>query len=375
MNRCRTLFAVLVLVLGSAAAAQDAGTTTTPDGRFTIVKETSRTPVLSQDNTGTCWSFATISFLESEVERLTGEHADISELYPVYFTYLEKVRRFVDLKGAFEWGQGGLAHDLTMVLEKYGLAPQSAYDGLCGEEKRHDHGELERLLKGYAAALVGKDRKTRRLSPKWEAGARGILDAYLGEIPTRIEHEGRALTPQEYAKDVLKLDAAAYVEVMSDAVRSPLWSQAALNVPDNWWRYDRYLNVPIDDMMAAMDHALQNGFSVAIDVDVSEPGFRPQPGTASLPPELEKDGAVTQEIRDAMFTAEETTDDHLMHGVGIARDQEGRTWYLVKNSWGDRVGSYGGYVFMSRPYLAAKMLSFMVHKDGLPEEVRKKAKL
>ena len=355
--------------------AQDDGFPKTPDGRFKIIKEVERLPVLSQGRTGTCWSFATVSYLESELERIHGKPADLSEIFPVYFTYLEKSRRFIEKGGESQFSEGGLSHDIMLVGKKYGLAPQSAYTGLCEGDRIHNHSELARVLTAMVNVYAGKKkgkmspRRRRRISRKWEAAVRGVLDAYIGKLPEKFKVGDRMVTPRQYADEILKVPFNDYVEVMSFAY-APFGKRASLTVPDNWYHDDNYLNVPIKDMMAAIDHALLQGYSIAADMDVSEKGFAAQMGTASMPAEIEKNG-VTDAWRLEMFKNKKTTDDHLMHIVGMAKDKDGRTWYMTKNSWGTKIGPYKGYLFMSRPYVMAKMLSYMVHKDGLTASIRK----
>ncbi|MEE9391450.1 MAG: C1 family peptidase [Planctomycetota bacterium] len=383
-----TLLAVCLFVLvggfsSSLAFAQEEAAPkktgrTTEDGLFTIDKDLDNLAVLSQGNTGTCWAFATVSFFEAEILRSSGKRVDLSEIYPVYFTYLLKARRYLEKKGESQFTEGGLSHDLRLVIEEFGVAPQSAFKGLLPGDRIHNHSELSRVTKGFLDGLLPKkpkegQRKRRRKfvpSKKWEDAYRGILDAYLGEIPKTVTVDGKEMSTQEYARDHCGFKSEDYLEVMSNGTK-PMWEENSLDVPDNWCRDAKYRNVPLKDLMEAMDHAVAKGYSVAVDVDVSEPGFKARKGVATLPAELEKKGAVTQEIRDQMFKSGKTSDDHLMHVVGTAKDKNGKVFYVVKNSWG-KIGPYQGYMFMSRPYMAAKMLAFMVHKGGLPKPVIEK---
>jgi bleomycin hydrolase len=239
--------------------------------------------------------------------------------------------------------------------------PESAYSGLCDGSTKHNHSELFELVKAALQVLAKEDRKP---SKHWEAAILGIVDAYVGTPPNSILIEGKTVTPKEYADEVLKLPIDDYVEVMSSGM-TPFHQSAELLVPDNWLRYQGYWNVPIDEFMESLDHAVRSGYSVAVDCDVSEPGFKG--GIAKLPPNLEKPGAVTQEVRDSMFRDRETTDDHLMHIVGIAKDKDGGTFYLTKNSWG-QTGPFSGNCYLSAAYVRAKALAFMVHKDGMPKK-------
>jgi bleomycin hydrolase len=364
------VFAALVALAGPLAAQQE-----TTDGKFKIVAEVPRQPVLNQGNAGTCWSFATVSFLEAEVERMTQQRVDLSEIFPVFFTYVAKSKRYVETKGKSQFSQGGLSHDLSLVLREYGIAPQSAYTGLCPGDKRHNHAAMERGVKGFIDAFAkAKSRRGRALKPdaKWEAALQGILGAYLGMPPEKFEVDGVAHTPKSYAES-LGLKAENYVEIMSQSSQ-PMWARGLLDVPDNWERNDQYLNVPIADLMKTIDNALAKGCSVALDCDVSERGFNARAGTATLTEEQKKAGPITDERRGQLFADKKTTDDHLMHIVGVAESKDGERFYIVKNSWGP-IGPYSGNVMMSRDFVALKTLAIMVHKDGVPDEVKSKFKL
>jgi len=359
------LGAALCALAPSFLAAQSAAPT------FTHKVELDRLGIESQDSTGTCWSFATVSFLESELARMHSKQIDLSEMYPVYFAYLEKADRYIKAKGKAQFGQGGLCHDVFHVIDRYGLAPATAFDGLCDDDKRHNHGEMEAALKGMATALAESRRGPR--GDRWQAAYRGILDAYLGEVPSTIEVEGKSVTPLEYAHDVLGLRGEDYLTMMSFESQ-PFWKRATLEVPDNWMRYDQYLNVPIETAMQSIDTALERGFTIAVDMDVSERGFQAQRGVARLPDDQEsEDFVVTDSWRQDAFAKGETTDDHLMHIVGVAQDSEGQPYYLTKNSWGS-VGPYKGYLYMSRKFVAAKLLAFSAHKDAFDAEVLDKIK-
>lgn len=336
--------------------------------QLTPVVELGRLEALSQGNAGTCWSFATISFLESELERIHGSRIDLSELHTVYFTYLEKCRRFVRLHGKTQFSQGGLCHDVIDIVAKYGAVPSDAYTGLRGDRNVHNHDELEKVLK----ATIDEIAASKRPSDHWEDAVRGILSAYLGEVPETVDVDGKTRTPLQYAHEDLRIPVGDYRQLMS-LESEPYWQRRQLLVPDNWAHCNDYWNVPLDVMLENLDHALHAGYTVAVDVDVSEPGALGGRGNYiwKLSKPLEEEGAITPEIRQRMFDVRATTDDHLMHIVGISKDETGKLYYLTKNSHG-RGGPYDGHVFMSRNYVAAKMLSFMAHKDALrPETIER----
>lgn len=362
MTMLRTTAILALLASTTLPLAAQRRAPATADG-FTIELELPRRPAISQDQTGTCWSYATTSFFESELERIHHEAFDLSEMHTVYFAYLEKAKRYVRLHGKAQFSQGGLSHDLLPIVRAHGVVPSDAYSGLCRGQTAHDHGELESVLQ----PVLDKLAKSSSPSPHWEQAIRGILDAYLGPVPASVVAHGTEVTPQRYATEVLRLPIDDYVEVMSFSY-TPFGERGELLVPDNWLRWQGYWNVPVDELLANLDHALKTGYTVAVDVDVSEPTngavvFR-------LSDALEK-RTITDEMRQRMFDSRETTDDHLMHVVGTARDKDGKPHYLTKNSWGSS-GPFAGHAMITRNYMAAKLLAFMVHRDALLPETRAK---
>jgi bleomycin hydrolase len=323
---------------------------------FKVGIELGHTPIVSQGRTGTCWSFATVSFLESEIERIHGEDVDLSEMHTVYWGYVEKARRFVRLHGKAQFSEGGLSHDVTEIASRHGLAPLAAYTGLVGDGQVHNHAALSKAVEAVMQPFVAGQRPAGEL----EAAVRAVLDEHLGAPPETFEAKGVTVTPVSYAKDLLNLPFADYVELMS-LESEGFGRRAELLVPDNWMRYQGYWNVPVADLLANVDHALEKGYTIALDCDVSE--RTNGNGLMKLSAELEA-GEISDELRQQMFDDRRTTDDHLMQIVGTAEGPDGKTWYLVKNSWGNR-GPFDGYVMMSRNYLAAKTLGIMVHRDGL----------
>lgn len=389
----KLLPAVILLMIAGATLAQPDTQEAKKIGDFTVIKALPRLPVLDQGNTGTCWCFATTSFLETELKRIHGKDVDLSELFTVRHTTIEKAKAYVDdarqlaranrgkkpakAEGGPEkidetawptrgnepvFGEGGLSHDVIAMARKYGVVPQSAYSGLREGQRRHNHGEMFRSIKGMIDAL---SKSRRRLSPFWVDAVSGIIDSYLGPAPETFEWEGKQITPKQFADDVLKIPYDDYIEVMSYGY-APFHSRAMLTVRDNWMKYDQYLNVPLDEFMDIFDHALSTGYSIAVDIDVSEKTYKPRQGIGTLSEELEKKGAVTQEVRDRMFKSRDTTDDHLMHVVGVA-EKDGKRYYITKDSWGARHGKLSGYRMLSENYIRAKVLAFMIHKDGMPK--------
>jgi bleomycin hydrolase len=345
MTRGMIVLLITSLLLPSAAAAQDGF-------RFEVVTKVRTTPVEDQARTGTCWSFASSSFMETELLRMGKEPVDLSEMFFVRMTYPQKVRNYVRLHGNTALDEGSLGGDVFRAVREYGAVPESAYPGRPYGADRHDHGELIALVRAAAGALV----KRPELSPVWPEAIDAILDAYLGEVPTEFVYGGKAYTPRSFA-DELGLRVDDYVELTSFS-HHPFYEWFAVEVPDNWARNESY-NVPLDELMGVIDHALERGYSVDWDGDVSERSFCHSKGVAVLPLE-------PQEVRQHGFDNYSSTDDHLMHLVGIARDRNGAKYYLTKNSWGV-TGAEDGFLYMSEAYVRAKTVTIVVHREALPD--------
>ena len=368
MTRGMIVLLIISLLLPSAAAAQDGF-------RFEVVTGVRTTPVKDQARTGTCWSFASSSFMETELLRMGKEPVDLSEMFFVRMTYPQKVRNYVRLHGNTALGEGSLGGDVFRAVREYGAVPESVYPGRRYGADRHDHGELIVLVRAAADALVER----RELSPVWPDAIDGILDAYLGKMPTEFVYDGKTYTPRSFA-DELGLRVDDYVELTSFS-HHPYYDWFAVEVPDNWARNESY-NVPLDELMGVIDHALERGYSVDWDGDVSERSFCHGKGVAVLPLEPwsardekkrervcavpEAEVQVTQEVRQQGFDDYTSTDDHLMHLVGIARDREGTKYYLTKNSWGV-TGAEDGFLYMSEAYVRAKTITIVVHREALPD--------
>lgn len=399
MKKLLTLMAV-ASVSGMGMHADDGIVVPDSTGfKFTDVVLVKTTPVKDQNKSGTCWSFAGSSFMEDEIMRKGGPEMDLSEMFTVRKCYDDKARKFVRMDGKINFDQGGGVHDILYVMENYGMMPDAAYTGLQYGEPKHMHYEMADGLKGYLNGVMRNGNK--HLSTSWMKGVDAILDAYLGDVPAEFTFEGKKYTPKEFMK-AMKLDPKDYIAVTS-FTHHPYYEAFPMEVADNWLWYP-YMNVPMEEMKAIVDNALNNGYSVCWAADVSEGGFKWRQGYAVLPEEVneadlegtelsrwvqlsDKDRAakrfeingpvkemkVTQESRQAGFDNKETTDDHGMTIVGIATDQEGNKYYKVKNSW-DTNQLYGGYIYVSEPYFLAKTIGLMVNKDAVPAAVAKKFK-
>jgi bleomycin hydrolase len=371
MKRILTL--ALAAVLCTAAFAQ-----TQNIYRFTPVSDVKVTPVKDQARTGTCWCFATISFLEAELLRQGKGEYDLSEMFVVRNNYKDRIFDNYLRQGHGNINPGSIAHMATNAIAKYGVLPESAYDGIEYDSTQHNHGELSTYLKAIAGASI----ELKNLSPEYYELLESLFDIYLGKVPESFVYEGKTYTPKSFAK-MLGLDNVSdYIELTS-FTHHPFYEQIPLEIPDNW-DHARLWNVPLDEFTAIMDNALQNGFTIAWDGDLTAGEFQHNRGIAICPnPEdfaeavkLEKvypDRVVTQEMRQRDFECFKTVDDHVMHITGLFKDQNGNYFYKTKNSWGEgRNPEMKGYLYMSRAYVQMRCISIMVHKDAIPKDIRKK---
>lgn len=349
---------------------------------FKTTREVKRTPVKDQYQTGTCWCFATVSFLEAELLRLGKGEFDLSEMFVVRHTYPKKALNYVQMHGNAVHQQGGQAHDVIDQVREFGLVPEEVYNGMNIGEKRHNHGEMFAVLQSIVSAVLKMEG--RRLTPRWMEVYEAALDAYLGKAPAEFSWQGKTYTPKTFAAEVMGLSLDDYIELTSYE-QHPFYKKCRLEIPDNWTYNSDYYNLPIADLEAAVEQALAAGYSVVWDGDVSEKDFSTRETGYALVPEKDwedkttaerekkpvapvKEKAVTQAMRSQTLSDFSTTDDHLMHIVGLAQDQTGAKFYLVKNSGGsDR--KYDGYVYMSSPYFRLKTTALLVNKNSLKPEL------
>ncbi|HON17878.1 MAG TPA: C1 family peptidase [Salinivirgaceae bacterium] len=391
-----------IVYLGLILALQNQGYSQTENTEkkgyeFTKVVEVQSTPVKDQYRSGTCWSFATTAFVESELLRMGKEPIDLSEMYIVRKAYEEKADRYVRMQGNYNFAGGGALNDVIDIIAKYGALPEEAYPGLSYGTEKHVHGELDKVLKAYVDAIITNPNK--ELSTAWKKGFSAILDSYLGPIPTSFKYKEKTYTPESFAKEFVPIKADEYVYLTS-FTHHPFYTYFILEVPDNWsWK--SFFNVPLDEMMEIIDNALNNGYSITWAADVSEKGFSHKNGVAIVPetnieelsgnerlkwealskedrqkqmfsfenPVPEK--TISQELRQKEFDNYKTTDDHGMQIVGIYRDQNGVKYYKIKNSWGVENSKYEGYFFASEAYVKFKTLSLGVHINALPKKTKK----
>ena len=358
-----------------------------PQFEFTTVYDIEATSVKNQARSGTCWSYSSTSFIESEMIRMGKDPIDISEMYTVRKTYQDKADRYVRLHGKLNFSQGGALLDVLYVIKHYGAVPQSAYEGLNYGTDNNDHNEMEAALKGIVDAVVNKNSGT--ITTAWKRALDGVLDAYLGEEPATFDYQGKSYSPKSFADEVIGIEVDDYIQLTS-FTHKPFNAYYAILVPDNW-NWDPSFNVPLDDMMGAIDHALSKGFTVDWATDVSEKGFSLKNGVAVMPEADWKDMTseersaiytgphaelvVTQALRQDAYNNYQTQDDHGMQIVGKVLDQTGDAYYIVKNSWGDRENDYRtGYIYASEAFVRYKTISVLMHKDALPKAIKKASK-
>lgn len=391
------LTAATVVPASAFAPADTAATDTVKGFEFKDVITIPVTSVKDQNKSGTCWCFAGTSFYENEIRRAGGDSLDLSEMFTVRHCYADKADRYVRMYGTINFAPGGSVLDVPYVWEKYGAVPEEVYRGLEYGEDKHVHGELDGILSGYVKTVVSKPN--RKISTAWREGFEGVLDAYLGKVPETFIYKGKTYTPQSFAKS-LGLSTDNYIAI-SSFTHHPFYKPFVLEVSDNWV-WGQYQNVPIDELVAIVDNALENGYTLVWAADVSEGGFKWKDGVALMPKGKDQSDmngtelarwvklsdaerlndkfkfegpveeiVVTQESRQEMFDRQETTDDHGMEIVGTAVDRLGNKYYKVKNSWDDNQ-KYGGFFYVSIPYFKAKTLDIYLNKKAVPDDIARK---
>lgn len=367
----KLLFFAIVALYALSAHSQNK-----PVYTFTDIVNLDRTGTKDQCRTGTCWSYATGSFIESELMRMgKGEH-DLSEMYNVRMTYPKKAEMYLRYQGKTQFSAGSLSHDVINTIANYGVMPEAVYSGLKNGETEHNHGEMDAVLEAMMKALT----EQRTVSESWLMAVNGVLDAYLGDVPESFEYQGKK-TNAIALRDELGLDADDYVS-FSSFTHHPFNEKFVLEVPDNFSN-GMYYNVPMNDLLSMTEAALKSGYTVAWDADVSEKGFSFRNGVAVLMKDdvkreemftkVHEEVAVTQASRQAAFDMHTTTDDHLMHIIGMAKDQNGNSYFIIKNSWGSE-NPYGGLQYVSYNYFLMKTVGILLHRDAVSKAIYKNLK-
>jgi bleomycin hydrolase len=328
------------------------------------------TPV-SQGNTSTCWSFSTTSFLETEAYRINKVQVKLSEMYTVYWEFVEKAKEYINTRGKSAYDEGSEANAVIRIWSKYGIVPEDAYTGLTGGRIYHNHEDMLAEMKQYLESC--------KTTSSWDeevavSTIKSIMNHYMGVPPTEVNVGGKKLTPLQYLKEVVKINPDDYVDILS-YTQQPFYKQVEYEVPDNWWHSAVYYNVPLDVFMATLKSAVRNGYTVSIGGDVSEPGFDRYTQCAVIPDFDIPSAYINDDARQLRFTNQTTTDDHGIHLVGFL-EKDGKDWYLIKDSGSgsrnnDESAKEFGYYFFSEDYIRLKMMDFMVHKDAVKELLTK----
>lgn len=399
MKKAIVLALLAVSTLGAHAEKKDSVILNKPV--FTVIKKNPITSIKDQNRSGTCWDYSTLSYFESEILKATGKTYDLCESFVANKTYMDRAIQVVRLHGDCQFAEGGSTYDPLYCLEHYGICPENAmpFPGTLYGDSLNNFGEFFSVMTPYVESVAKSSLK--KISSQWKVGLQGILDAYLGKCPEQFTYEGKTYTPKTFAAS-LGLDWNNYVSFTSFS-HHPFWSQFAVEVQDNW-RNPLTLNVPVDDLQKIIDNAIMNGYTIAWGGDVSEDGFT-RKGLAynvdekklenmkgsdmahwlKLTPAKKKnivdslgvnvpEVVPTQKQRQERFDDWELTDDHGMLIFGIAKDQNGKEYYMVKNSWG-KSGDYDGIWYMTKNFIIANTMDFMVNKNAVPKDIRKKCNI
>ncbi len=377
-NRIILLIYVLLATLFSLSA-QDTVYIPKSDYVLKFTHQINCNPIEDQAGSGTCWSFSTNSFIESELAKMGEKPIDLSEMFFVRMTYLDKARKYVRYHGKANFSEGSLGHDVMRMYAKYGAVPEEVYTGLTDGKTRHSHGAMVRELHKFLEDMI----ETGEIEADWEIKFNMLLDQHLGPFPKSFIFEGKTFTPRSFAEEFVDIDPAEYISLTSFGTY-PFNEEVILEIPDNY-AHQPYYNISVDDLLQTVDYALESGRSMVWDCDISDRGFSSARGLAIYPNVNTRELAevneafrvpteeqtVTDASRQEQFDNYTLTDDHLMHIVGRAEDQNGTPYYYVKNSWGERPG-LDGYLFASKAYVMKNTIAVMLHKDAIPSEVSEK---
>ena len=372
--QCLTI--ALLLGAGSVALAQEAENKEEkqPVYQFTETVNVPHTAVDNQGSSGTCWCFAGIGFVEAEILRIYGKEFNLSEMFTVRNAWTEKVAKFIRMHGNNTLSQGGEVCDVLYMIDKYGMMPEADYSGKVIGEERHVHSEMNEVISSVARAIIKNGNK--KISPAGPKAVEGVLDAYLGVVPEDFKVDGKKYTPKSFA-EAYRIDPANYIEICSFA-NEENYKPCMVEIPDNWTWTPAY-NMPLDELMAAVDYALEHGYTLGWAQDVSNKGFSgkmgigivPEDPEATLWEEIVAEKQVTDEDHQKAYDNWDAGDDHSMLVVGIAKDQNGTKYYKIKNSWGTERGPYQGYWYCSEQYLRQYTIFFTLHKDALSKSMKK----
>ena len=398
MKRIITMALVMMCILPAGAAKDKKKEEKSNKPVFTTIKEIPITSIKDQSRSGTCWCYSTVSYFEAEILKATGKTYDLCESFVENKTYMDRAVQVVRLHGDCQFAQGGSAEDVLATMKQYGICPEGImpFPGSLYGDSLNNFNEFFSLMSPYVDAIA--TNKAKKISPQWKVGLQGILDAYLGQCPEKFTYEGKEYTPKSFMKS-LGINLDDYVSITS-YTHHPFYTAFAVEVQDNW-RFPLSYNVPMDEMMQIIDNAIDNGYTVAWGGDVSEDGFTRKGlayaidtkqaqslagsdmarwlklETAKKRDIIDSLGCTvpeivpTQQMRQERFDNWELTDDHGMHIFGVAKDQNGKKYYMVQNSWGES-GDYKGIWYMTKAFIAANTMDFLINKNSIPAEIRKK---
>ena len=392
MNKFFLLAASVMMFSATTATAQDKAEAKNDTAQFTVIKANPVTSIKDQNQSGTCWAFSSLSFLEAELLRMGKGEYDLSESFLAYHTYLDRADRAIRTHGDVSFSQGGSFYDAIYCLKNYGMVPQEAMTGTLYGDSLFNFNQLDAVASAYVNALAKGKQKT--INPAWKSDLSNIYANYFGAFPKTFTYKGKSYTPQSFAQS-LGLNPDDYVSLTS-FTHHPFYSKFIIEVQDNW-RWAESYNLPLDEFMEVMDQAVRNGYTFAWGADVSEKGFSRQ-GIATVPDTKkandktgsdaarwtgtnERNGmktedskgekVITQEMRQLAYDNWETTDDHGMVIYGLAKDKDGKEFFMMKNSWGE-YGPYNGYWYVSKPYVAYKTMNILINKKAIPSKIAKK---
>lgn len=393
MNKNLLLAAVMMLLPGTMTAQEKPAAAKNDTVQFTVVKANPITSIKDQNRSGTCWDYSSLGFFEAELLRLGKGTYDLCESFVAYHTYMDRAEKAIRMHGDVSFSQGGSFYDVLYCMRHYGIVPQEAmpFPGSLYGDSLFNFNTLDAQASAYVKSIANSQMKKIPLT--WKSTLSNIYAGYFGELPKTFTYKGKSYTPESFQKS-LGLNLDDYVSLTS-FTHHPFYSKFIIEVQDNW-RWAESYNLPIDEFMTVMESAVRNGYTFAWGADVSETGFS-RNGIATVPAKSYKNDltgsdaarwmgtngkqvnqadskdelTITQQLRQTAYDNWETTDDHGMVIYGLAKDPQGKEYFMVKNSWGE-YGRYKGIFYASKPYVAYKTMNILINKNAIPKDIRKK---